>query len=328
MFTTADYDHLTKKLNEVHNETAALAVEGWKGKEIFDVVDTDWKIYDYLVMHGAGNLQAIAEGADLPTVHSNEGDSAAFTQGRFGEKIAITKDMRMFDRYDQMKEQVESVTDEAFNKIDQSMADVLLYGFNGSSYIDVYGKTVSALAVDGNTLFHAAHTNNINSRTFRNLIRNTQGTANAQLTRDAIVKTRAEGRTYRDPAGVNRPVDLDLLIVSANKEDLAERILFSSGVQGTNNVDQNSLKGKVTKLMVWSKLDTRSDGTDTSAYWFLASSKNVKKCLKAPFAQRPKMGAGENITESGNWLYPLDAYYVIGRGYPAYIHGSTGAGAN
>lgn len=325
MFSTADYPKLTQKLNEVHNEAAADAVESWVGKDIFDVIDTDWKTYDYLVMHGAGNLQQIAEGAELPTVSSNEGDSAAWTQKRFGEKISITKDMRMFDRYDQMMEAVQSVTDEAFQKIDQSMADALLNGFTGTTYTDVFGKTVSNLSVDGVTLFNSAHTNNINSNVFRNLIRNSAGTDNPALSRDAMIKARSDARTYQDPNGVNRPVMLDTLIVSAGNEDLAERLVYSQGVAGTPNVDINPIKGKIKNIIVWSKLDLRSDGTDTSAYWFMADSKKVKKALKAPFAQRPMMHEAENVTETQNWLYPLDAYYVLGLGYPSGIFGSTGA---
>lgn len=325
MLTTADYPALTEKLNEVFNESAQSQVEEWVGKQIFDIPDTDWKTFDYTVIHGTGRFSRVAEGADLPTVTSQEGDSAAWTQKRYGENIIVTKDMRKFDRYDQMEEAVHSAVDEAFNKIDQSQAEVLLNGFAGTSYTDVYGDTVSNLSVDGVVLFSAAHTNNINARTFRNLIRNSANTANPGLARDAIVKARADGRTYRDPNNVNRPTMLDTLIVSATNEDLAERLLHSTNLPGGPDNDINALKGKVKKLIVWAKLDTRADGTDTSAYWFMADSRKVKKCLKSPFSQRPEMSAGEDITESKNWQYPLDAYYTLGLGYPVGIFGSTGA---
>lgn len=324
MFTTADYPKLTQKLNEVFNESAGVQVEEWIGKDIFDVGDTDWKVFDYAVIHGTGGFARVAEGSDLPSVTSNEGDSASWTQKRYGERIVVTKDMRKFDRYDQMEEAVNSAVDEAFNKIDQSQAEVLLNGFSGTTYTDVYGDTVSNLAVDGVVLFSASHTNNINANTFRNLIRNSSGTANPGLARDAIVKARADARTYKDPNGVNRPVILDTLIVSAANEDLAERLVFSAQLPGGPDNDINPVKGKVKKIISWAKLDLRDDGTDTSAYWFMSDSRKVKKCLKSPFAQRPQMGEGENITESGNWQYPLDAYYTLGIGYPAYIFGSTG----
>lgn len=324
-FTTLDYPKLTQKLNEVFNESAKDSMEDFVGKQIFDMPNTDWKIYDYAVIHGSGALSRVAEGAELPTINSNEGDSAAWTQKRYGEKIVITKDMRKFDRYDQMQEVVRSATQEAFNTVDQSFADVLTNGFTGSTYTDVYGDVVSNLSVDAVLLFSASHTNNINSDTFRNLIRNAALTANPALARDPIIKARSDARTYKDPNGVNRPVMLDTLIVSAKNEDLAERLVYSQGVAGTPNVDINPIKGKIKNILVWSKLDTNGQGTDTSSYWFLADSRGVKNCLKAPFAQIPQMQAAEQVTESQNWLYPLDAYYVIGLGYPKAIFGSTGA---
>ena len=76
--------------------------------------------------------------------------------------------------------------------------------------------------------------------------------------------------------------------------------------------------------MVWSRLDTRSDGTDTSAYWFLADKKNVAKTLKSPFAQRPMMGEATQVHDSLNWEYPIDAYYVLFLGQPFNVWGSTG----
>src|SRR3989304_1467933 len=323
--TTTDYPKLTQKLNEVFNESASSAMEEWIGRQIFDVIDTDWKIYDYLSLHGVGGFARVAEGGELPTVSSVEGDSAAWTQKRYGDKISVTKDMRMFDRYDQMTEAVSSGVDEAFHLVDQSMADVLTNGFSGTTYTDVFGDTVANTAVDGVVLFSASHTNNLNSTTYRNLIRNAAGTANPALDRDPIVKARSDARTFKDPNGINRPTMLDTLIVSAANEDLAERLVYSQGVAGTPNVDINPIKGKIKNIIVCSKLDTRSDGTNTSAYWFMSDSRKVKKSLKDPFAQKPKMQAAEQVTETQNWLYPIDAYYVIGIGYVPFVWGSTGA---
>src|SRR3990167_4296085 len=204
--TTTDYPKLTQKLNEVFNESASSAMEEWIGRQIFDVIDTDWKIYDYLSLHGVGGFAGV---------------------------------------------------DEAFHLVDQSMADVLTNGFSGTTYTDVFGDTVANTAVDGVVLFSASHTNNLNSTTYRNLIRNAAGTANPALDRDPIVKARSDARTFKDPNGINRPTMLDTLIVSAANEDLAERLVYSQGVAGTPNVDINPIKGKIKNIIVWSKLDTR-----------------------------------------------------------------------
>lgn len=325
MILTTDYSTLTQKLNEWYNESANERVQSWIGQQLFDVSTTDWQTYNYLILNGLAKFDRVAEGAQLPVATSVEGDSVTATQKRFGGRISITKDMRMFDRYDQMQELVHSGVDFAFDRIDQSQADMLLNGFAGTSFTDVYGYSQSNLTPDGVVLFSASHTNNQNATTSRNLIRNSAGTANPALSRDAIVTARKDAKIHKDPNSTNRPVDLNLLVVSATNEDLAERTVYSSGVQGTPNVDLNPLKSKVSNILVWSRLDVRSDGTDTSAYWFLADSKNIKKTLKSPFAQKPQMGESAQVHDSLNWEYPIDAYYTLFLGQPYNIFGSTGA---
>lgn len=49
-------------------------------------------------------------------------------QSRYGAIVPITKDMRIFDLYAKMEGVVRSVVDDAWDKIDQSLADVLLNG--------------------------------------------------------------------------------------------------------------------------------------------------------------------------------------------------------
>lgn len=324
MITTADFPTLTQKLNEWFNEAASLSIEDWIGQELFDCGETNWQVYNGLILNGAAKFERVAEGGQLPVGTIGEGDSMSITQKRHGGRISISKDMRMFDRYDQIEEVAKDNTQYAFDRIDQSQADYILNGFTGSSYTDVYGYTQSNLMADGVVAFSASHTNNQNSGTARNLIRNAAGTANPALDRAAIVTARKDARTNRDPNSANRPVMLDRLIVSATNEDLAERTVYSSGVAGTPNVDLNPLKGKINNILVWSRLDLRSDATDTSAYWFLGASRYTKKSLKSPFAQRPTMYAPDQVSDSKNWEYDLDAYYTIGGLWPFGIWGSTG----
>lgn len=324
MITTTDFPTLTQKLNEYFNEAANLAVEGWIGQQIFDVSGTNWQVYNGLILNGAAKFDRVAEGAQLPAGTIAEGDAMSITQKRYGGRISISKDMRMFDRYDQIEEVTKDNTQFAFDRIDQSQADLILNGFTGSSYTDVYGYSQSNLSADAVVLFSASHTNNQNAGTARNLIRNAAGTANPGLDRASIVTARKDAKINRDPNSANRPVTLDRLIVSATNEDLAERTVYSSGVVGTPNVDLNPLKGKISNILVWSRCDTRGDGTDTSAYWFLGDSRFTKKALKSPFAQKPQMDPPEMVSDSKNWEYTIDAYYTLGALWPFGIWGSTG----
>ena len=325
MIATADFTTLTVKLNEWFNEAASLAVEDWIGQQLYDVGETNWQVYNGLILNGAAKFDRVAEGGQLPAGTIAEGDSASFTQRRYGGRVSVTKDMRMFDRYDQIEEVVKDNAQFAFDRVDQSQADLILNGFTGTSYTDLFGFSQSNVAADAVVLFSASHTNNQNGDTARNLIRNAAGTANPALDCASIVRARSDARTNRDPGGANRRVTLDRLIVSATNEDLAERTVYSSGVAGTPNVDLNPLKGKINNILTWSRCDTRqNDATDTSAYWFLASSRLVKKTLKSPFAQKPMMVAPTQVHDSLNWEYPIDAYYTLGLLWPFGIWGATG----
>lgn len=323
MITKEDFPKLTDELQSIFNEVASRKVSENKGFGIFNVFDTDRLTYDHLILHGVAGIKKIkAEGQDLPNITSEEGDNVTWTQEYFGGKVSITKKMRKFDLYNQIETLVRSLPDDAFDKVDQSMADKLLYGWS-SSYTDAYGDSVSNLGPDGVILFSASHTNNLTSTVFSNVI--TDGTnTNCALSRLAIVKMRATGLKHKDPNGLVRPINYDTLIVSPENEDLAERILFSDNLPGTGNNDINPLKGKIKTLVVWPRLSSTSSGTDTSAYWFLADSTGLKETLQCLFAERPSLDSPEEVYENKNWDYTCDFFYALGFGYPAYIAGSKG----
>lgn len=325
MITTADFPALTDRIEEIFVEHAATKVGASVGMDLFGVKETNMLTYQYQMIHGLSGIQEVTPGQNLPSITSNEGDDASWTQRYFGGKFEVTKAMRKFDLYDKIDGLAASLTDDAFDLIDQSFADVLLFGWD-TSYTDVYGKLIASLCPDGKTLFHATHDFNVGSRTFSNII-NDGTNNNPTLSRAAIVKARAAAKKYKDAAGKNRPINLDTLIVGPDLEDLAERILFSPGVQGTDNVDNNPLKSKVKKLIVWDRLGADGQGTDKSNYWFLADGSKMKETLRALFAERPSLDAPEQVYENKNWEWTLDFFYTIGLGFPAFVYGSKGTNA-
>lgn len=322
MINTSDFASLTDDLQSIFNETAERTVAEMKGKEVFDVSETERKTHDHLVLHGMSGIKRVAEGSDLPNIQSNEGDNITFTQKYYGGLVAITKLMRKFDLHNQMESLVRSVATDAWEKVDQSMADVLTNGW-ATSYTDVYGDTETSVGPDGLALFSTAHTNNINSTTYRNQIKNSAGTENPALSRDAIVQARVDGMVHTDPAGVVRPVRLSKILVAPKNMDLAERLVYSDGVQGTANVDSNPLKGRVS-VMEWERLQTDGQGTDRSDYWFMLDEKSKGESLMALFAERPELDAPDQAYRNKNWEYTVDFLYTLGRGHQAYVWGSQG----
>ena len=89
-------------------------------------------------------------------------------------------------------------------------------------------------------------------------------------------------------------------------------------------MDSNPLKGKISKIIVWPRIDVRTGGTDTDQYWFMADSRKVGETLKSKFAERPSLDAPEEIYENKTWEYSIDFYYTVGLGLAAYIRGSRG----
>lgn len=314
---------MTDDLQSIFNEVSNNAIAEMKGPSIFEVNDTNRRTHDHLILHGLAGIQQVTPGQDLPRVTSEEGDTVTYTQKYYGALVTVTKEMRKFDLHDQITGMVKSITQDAWDKIDQSYADVILNGWS-TSYTDVYGSTVTSTGPDGLALFSASHTNNLNGTTASNLILNSSGTADTALNRDAIVETRARGLRFTDPNGLVRPINYDTLIVSATNEDLAERLLFSSLLPGGPNNDINALKGKISKLIVWPRVDVNGQGTDTDQYWYMADSKKVGETLKSKFAERPSLDAPEEVYENKNWEYSMDFFYATGLGYHAYIRGSRG----
>jgi len=324
MITTKDFDSLTDDLESIFNEVSKTKLSKMVGPTIFDVKDTDRKTHEHLILQGVKGIEDVSEGQDFPRVTSVEGDKITWTQRHYAAIVPVTKDMRKFDLHSQIDSIVRSIVDDAWNKVEQDYADTLLYG-TSSSFTNVYGVTTSGYCADTVVLFSGSHTSPLDSSyTARNLIRNSAGTDNPALSRDAVLTARKDALTHTDPNGVIRPVVLDTLVVAPSNEDLAYRIIESEGVQGTANRDLNPLKGKI-KVVVWPHLETRSDATDTGAYYFMYDSTKVGESLQCLFSEKPSLDKPEVVYANKSWDYSIDYYYTIGRGFPIYIWGSTGA---
>ena len=98
-------------------------------------------------------------------------------------------------------------------------------------------------------------------------------------------------------------------------------------MSGVANNDINPLKGKIKNVHIWERLQTRSDSTDTSAYWFMFDSSMIGETLQCLFAERPSLDAPDQVYKNKNWEYSIDFFYTIGLGYAPYIFGSTAAGS-
>jgi len=317
----ADFSSLTDDLQSIFNEVARRKISTNKGFEVFNVFDTGRRTFDHLVLHGISGIKRVTPGQDLPRVSGQEGDTVTWTQEYFGAIASVTKEMRKFDLHNQIDSIVRSITEDAFDKVDQSLADHLIQGWD-TTYTDVYGDVTSGLGPDGLALFSDVHSNPLTTRTYTNIISDGTNT-NPALTRQAIVYMRALGLKHKDPNNLVRPITYDTLIVGPELEDAADRLINSQYLPGSANNDKNPLMGKV-KVVVWPRLALAADATDADGYWFLADSQGLNETLQCLFAERPSLDAPDQVYLNKNWDYSLDFFYTIGLGYQAYIAGSKG----
>src|SRR3990167_1749496 len=321
---STDFAALTDDLQSIVNEVRDNKIADMStASMIFDIQDESRKTHDEVILHGLSGVEHVAEGSNFPRLNTEQGDTITWTQAQYGAIVPVTYLMRKWDLYSQITDIATSAMDDAMDKLDQSFDDMLLYGFASTAYTDVWGLSVTPVGPDADPLFTATHSNGTTSATYSNLI-NDGTNNNPALSRTAIVKERARALKYTDPQGITRPIKLDTLIVGPSNEDLAERLLFSTQIPGEANNDINALKGKVKQLKVWERADLRSDGTDTSAYWFMADSTKVKKTLKAYFTDRPGLLAPHVVPENGDWEYILRLVYSRGFSWASYLRGSTG----
>ena len=326
--TTNDFPALTDDLESIFNVTAKTKIGDMVSNQLFDIREVARRTWDHLILHGVSGVIEVTPCQDLPTINADEGDSITYTQKYYGANFEVTKAMRKFDLFDQIFSLAKSTATDAFDKIDQALADVLLNGFATTAYTDVFDSSITPTGPNALALFSATQTFGLatQSATFRNLIRNDAGQTNPVLDRAAIIKARVDAATHQDGAGLTRPINLDTLIVAPQNHDLAMRIVNSGGVSGTPNVDLNPLQN-VVKVVQWERLQTSGQGTDTSAFWFMADSRQVKESLKGFFAEKPSLDAPEQVYRNKNWQYSVDFFFTYGFGYQAYIWGSQGTQA-
>ncbi len=325
MLTTTKYTDLTdhvKRIDEVYNDAMATVLDDMVGYDIFDQKMNSNRHDNIKLNHGVAGVAKITEGQNFPEATGKEGDYLTLQKSQYGADVIITKPARIYDEFDQIEDNVRTIVDDGMNKIDQSLADILSNWFSTTAYVDVYGETITPVGGNGKSLFSSAHTNGSTSATFSNLI--TKGsTQNPELSYEALAAARRDAYLYKDPNGINRPIELDTILVAPDLEDLALRLVSSPLLPGGNNNDVNPFKGKF-QVKVWSKLATTSAGVDTSKQWFMYNSKLVKNTFKLFWAQHPKLNKPQEFNPDANWHFLFDYLYSRGFGWAPYIRGSKG----
>ena len=328
---STNYGTLTDNIYDIYdvfNDAMADEVGAAFGLELFNVKDTMTKNDRLELNHGLSGVKRIAENEDYPEATGEQGDNITLTKYKYGADVVITKEDILYDKWDQIEDNIPSIVEEGINNLDWSFADVLMNGWS-TSYTNIWKNTISSVGPDGDALFSASHTNGTTSTSYNNII--TDGTnVNPGLegNRDALITTRTTGLKYVDPQGVKRRIDFDTILVPADLEDAAMRLVNSAYIPGSANNDTNEyLKGKFT-IKVWDKLNaTGNAGTDRTGYRYMYDSKRIERTLKTFFSQKPKLSEPKQFDPNYNNHFLFDFLYSYGFSRAPYIMGSKGTDA-
>lgn len=319
VITTKDYwdqsAHL-KAIDEIFQESMEDKLDDLVLLRIFDEESNKHRNDTILVEEWLTGVSYIPENSEYPDANPWDTDSLTMQKYKYWAKVLITEEMKMYNEYGSMEERIRSIVDEWMEMIEQSLADILLYGFSTSAYTDVFGRTMGAIGQKGLALFNSTDKNIITAG----------AVANPELSSVALDAAYVMGATRKNSLGQYKKVKYDTLLVSPALRSKADILVSSDRLPWSSDNAVNFNKGRF-KVLESARLATRSDGTDTSAYWFVFDSKKIKRQLKVKWARKPELKPVGEVKFDANEVHRFSFIYSRGFLNFNYIAGSTGANA-
>ena len=252
---------------------------------------------------GFGDVPEKPEGEPYVTNLLRSGHQKTVTHTEFGMGFEATKTALEDDRYDQLAKYAMWLVFSAEYVMGKRAANVLNNGFTTET------------TADGVSLFNTAHTL-AGGGTFGNA-----RSANAALSwdalRDGIITLDTD--TKHDSGQLSANVEDLILLVPPQLEMLADRVVNSTGLPGTDANDRNAIKHRRNISIKVNKLLT------SSTAWFLFASNKSMHGLRS-YERRP-LDQEEPMTDARtkNRLYTISfrsSWYAL---FPQNSFGSAGA---
>ena len=279
--------------------------------------ETNNHLNDTVVMQDwVDGIEYIPENAEYPDIKPGGEHKMTFTKYKYGWKIVITEEMIRLNDYTKLPKIVRSATQRAFDKIEQSLADMFPHGFSTASYVDVWKRTMHAIGDEGRALF------NNDDKTIITLNNN----QNPELSLAALDAIYVMGTKHRDAQGNHKSISYDTLLVPPALRSKADILVNSDRIPGSNDNAPNPIKGRF-KVVVstWLGGNVNFNGSDvnTDKYWYVFDSSNVKDQLRVIWAWHPQIVHQDVNENTNNHVSRLSFMYSRGFLNMSYVAGST-----
>ena len=296
---------LVKELEPGLNALFGLEYKRYENQhaEIYTNESSDRAFEEEVMLSGFANAQVKAEGAGVSYDDAQETFTARYTMETMALAFAITEEAMEDNLYDRISSRYTKALARSMANAKQVKAvEPLINGLP---------QTATFNSGDGVALFSTAHPTI--AGTFQNTL-STQADLNETSLEQAIIDI----SNMTDERGLKVAAKAVKMIVPANNQFNADRLMKSQGRTGTADNDINAI---VSMGMVPQGYRVNNYLTDTDSWYLITDVPNGMKM----FERAPLKTAMEGDFDTGNVRFKARERYVFGVSDPRGIFGCQGA---
>ena len=296
---------LVKELEPGLNALFGLEYKRYENQhaEIYTTESSDRAFEEEVMLSGFANAQTKAEGQGVAFDSAQETYTARYTHDTIALAFAITE---------------EAIEDNLYDRISSRYTKALARSMANAKQVKAVEPLINGLpqtatfnSGDGVALFSTAHPTI--AGTFQNTL-STQADLNETSLEQAIIDI----SNMTDERGLKVAAKAVKMIVPANNQFNADRLMKSQGRTGTADNDINAI---VSMGMVPQGYRVNNYLTDTDAFYIITDVPNGMKM----FTRAPLTTAMEGDFDTGNVRYKARERYSFGVSDPRGIFGVEGA---
>jgi hypothetical protein len=327
MILTTDFDDLVKNAKYQWDNAEPEMPE--VRSQIATIVPVTTKTSSRSIISSLPTAKRRNEGDDSLKGEPLQGYTKSFNQAEISLQADVTKQMRMFDQYDEIMERMRGIKRSVIRRPELDIASLLSYAWS-TSYTNMDGETVTTSTPDGLTLIDAAHVPNKVTTTWSNEL----GTTHDPISHDTLENLIQLFNNFLDDGdGRSIPVMPTHIITGSHIPTVNEvkRILTSLQRPGSGNNDTNVNKGLLTHIIVpFLDFNAQTEVRDSTKarYVFIANLTKDRNGFVMEVSQEPRLEAPEQVFESGTWQFLGTALYDFGTTRANFISGSKGDGSS
>ena len=292
---------------------------------MYDIRNVTEMTSSHSSISGYGFAKRKQEGEKYVYGSIKQGYTLSLSQTRIGLMDAVTKEMRMFDKYREIEKKMRKLGESTAKRIEIDLSHQFTFGMSASSYTNMDGETVSTTSADGQNIFDTDHTASGTSDTYSNLI-------TTAFSRAGLEEAENKFNNFVDDNGNIVLVEPDTIITGRNVtiQNAVKEFMKSTLIPDEANNANNVYAGKY-KHLVLPFLGTTAAGkptTDYDNYWMLASLKDtdaICEISEAPNFVAPSIGGNGEDFETDDWKFKSAATYDYGICDFKWIVGSVGS---